>query len=158
MNEDERVARDVARELAWRHFDLHAKQRIEVFKSYLTLLAVIFAGYGVAAQAKLNCVGIAIAIFSFLISIFFWFLDRRTRDLVELSEEYLKGDEERLSKTLNDTRILLFAESDRLSKANKICGLKISYGYIFTAFFFSNIVLAVFACLYFFVSKASGAS
>jgi hypothetical protein len=156
MGEDE--ARDVARELAWKHFDLHAKQRIEVFKSYLTLLAVIFAGYGVAAQAKLNRVGVAIAIFAFLICIFFWFLDRRTRDLVKLSEEYLRGEEERLSKTLDDKRILLFAESDRLSEVNKICGFKISYGCIFTAFFFLNVVLAIFACLYFFASKASGAS
>ena len=104
MGEEELKARDTARELAWRHFDLHAKQRIEVFKSYLTLLAVIFAGYGVAAQTKLNRVGFAIAIFSILISVFFWFLDRRTRDLVKLSEGYLKGEEERLSKVLGAPR------------------------------------------------------
>jgi hypothetical protein len=59
MSDEPQKARDVARETAWKHFDLHAKQRIEVFKSYLTLSAVIFAGYGVAFQMKLYGVGIA---------------------------------------------------------------------------------------------------
>jgi hypothetical protein len=149
MAENVPAAQDAARELAWRHFDLHAKQRIEVFKSYLTLLAVIFAGYGVSAQAKLNLVGEAIAVFSVLISLFFWFLDRRTRDLIKLAENYLKGEEKRLSQVLNDTRIELFTESDRLSDARKICGLKISYGKVFSVFFFANIILAILAFLFF---------
>jgi hypothetical protein len=37
MSDDEQKARDCTREIAWRRFDLHAKQRIDVFKSYLTL-------------------------------------------------------------------------------------------------------------------------
>jgi hypothetical protein len=144
MNDDEQKARDVARETAWKHFDLHAKQRIEVFKSYLTLSAVIFAGYGVTFQVKLYGIGIALALFSILISVLFWFLDQRTRDLVKLSETYLKGEEKRLADTLHDESIKLFAESDRLSDVRKIIGIKISYGRIFSIFFVINIALAAF--------------
>jgi hypothetical protein len=117
---NEEVARTAARELAWRHFDLHAKQRIEVFKSYLTLVAVIFAGYGVTIQSRLNQVGLAIAFFSILISILFWFLDHRTRDLVKLSEEYLKGEEKRLANVLGDERIVRWSRlSEQIFRLDK---------------------------------------
>lgn len=157
MGDEEQKARDVARETAWKHFDLHAKQRIEVFKSYLTLSAVIFAGYGVAFQMKLYGVGIALALFSILIALLFWLLDQRTRDLIKLSEKYLKGEETRLADTLHDESINLFSESDRLSDVRKIMGTKISYGRIFSTFFIINIALAVFLVCVFVVRSAAGA-
>jgi hypothetical protein len=136
MTEEETAAREISRDLSWKHFDLHAKQRIEVFKSYLTLVALIFAGYGVALQAKLYSVGMAIACFAAVVSVLFWFLDKRTRALIKLSEGYLKGEEQRLAATLQDARIALFTASDRLSDQDKICDVKISYGRIFSTFFF----------------------
>jgi len=85
-----------------------------------------------------------LALFSILIALLFWLLDQRTRDLIKLSEKYLKGEETRLADTLHDESINLFAESDRLSDVEKIMGLKISYGRVFSTFFFINIALAAF--------------
>jgi len=143
MTSEEENAIDAARDIAWKHFDLHAKQRIEVFKSYITLIAVIFAGYGIAFQAKIYVLGITIAFFSVLISILFWFLDQRTRKLIKLSEGYLKVEETRLAEVLHTKSITLFAESDRLSEASGQKTRKISYTRIFADFFLINIILAL---------------
>jgi len=135
-------ARDAARDIAWKHFDLHAKQRIEVFKSYVTLITVIFAGYGIAFQTKTHWLGVVVAVFSILISLLFWFLDRRTRELIKLSERYLKDEETRLAEILRSESIMLFTESDRLSDSSAKKGRRVSYSSIFTKFFWINIVLA----------------
>ena len=136
-------ALEAARDLAWKHFDLHAKQRIEVFKAYLTLTALVFAGYGVSLQTKSFGLGIILCIFWILISILFLLLDRRTRDLIKISEVYLKEEESRLAKILKTQTIALFAESDRLSSLSAKRGRRVSYGRIFLEFFWVNIILAV---------------
>jgi hypothetical protein len=143
-------ALDAARDFAWKHFDLHAKQRIEVFKAYLTLTALVFAGYGVLIQAKIFGLGVFLSLFWICISIFFLHLDRRTRDLIKLSEDYFKDEELRLARIINNQKIALFAESDRLTQASTMRGRTISYGRIFLEFFWSNIILALMLLAYLF--------
>lgn len=149
---DTSSAREVARDFAWKHFDLHAKQRIEVFKSYLTLITLIFAGYGVAFQTKNYGLGILLALFSLIVSFFFRQLDERTKALIKLSETYLKDEESNLARELQNKHIAIFAESDRLSEVQ---GPGISYGTIFSWFFLANGVFAVIMASLFVCSKLS---
>lgn len=149
-------ALDAARDLAWKHFELHAKQRIEVFKSYLTLTALVFAGYGVSIQAKVFGLGIFLCAFWILISTLFLLLDRRTRDLIKLSEDYLKDEELRLAGITKNSKIALFAESDRLSQLSTARGRTISYSRIFSEFFWLNIILALMLLVYFSYKSTQG--
>ena len=123
-----------AREFAWKHFDFHAKQRIEVFKSYLTLLAFIFAGYGVAVQTSNFSLGALLAFYSICLAILFWRWDRRSCDLIKTSETYLLKDEAQLAAVVGP-EVRLFAESDRLSDESAKTGRRLSYTQILRDFF-----------------------
>ena len=35
-----------ARKFTWDHFDLHSKHRLEMFKSHVTFVGLVYAGYG----------------------------------------------------------------------------------------------------------------
>jgi hypothetical protein len=116
---------------------------MEVLKSYLALLALIFAGYGISFQTKSYSVGIILSVFSIMISILFLLLDRRTRDLIKLAENYLKEEEARLAAILQSNTILIFTESDRLREISKNRGRIISYSRLLTEFFWLNIITAL---------------
>jgi lipoprotein signal peptidase len=66
-----------ARDLAWNHFNLHAGHRMEMFRSYVTYIAVVYAGYGWSLQAKAYWIGALLGLFAIIISISF-FLFRPT--------------------------------------------------------------------------------
>jgi hypothetical protein len=150
MSDDPKIqAQDAARDYAWKHFDVHAKQRIEVFKCYLTLVTITFAGYGIAFQNQYYGLGIGLAFFSIVIAILFYHLDCRTRDLVKISEQYLLEEERRLSQVLASEKIRLMAESDRLSELSSKFGRKKSYTRIFKEFFVINVGFAIFVGFFF---------
>jgi hypothetical protein len=141
-------ARKAAREFAWKHFEFHAKQRIEIFKSYLTLLALIFAGYGVAFQTKNYALGVVLTLYSQGLTTLFGFWDARSRDLIKISEAYLKTDEEWLAKLVGP-KVMLFTESDRIIAEPNSDSAKRSYTRIIRYFFVAGTVVNIAILIWF---------
>ena len=49
---EEELAMREARRFAWDYFDLTQRHRLEMFKSYVTFVGLIYAGFGAALQTK----------------------------------------------------------------------------------------------------------
>src|SRR5688572_10395034 len=86
------------RDHAWKHFALHADQRLKTLHFYLVLAALV-AGATIASVKDLKSptVGAILAGMLFILSIIFWKLDLRTKDLIQHAELALKFWEEQLS-------------------------------------------------------------
>ena len=82
---------DMFRESAWRHFTIHAEQRLKVFQFYITISTALL-GVGVLL-IRTGQNAIALVLLSFLASFFsfvFWKLEVRTRILVKNAEDAIK--------------------------------------------------------------------
>jgi hypothetical protein len=82
-----------ARRFAWDHFDLHAKHRLEMFKSYVTFLGLTYAGYAASLQLKAYIVAFALSLLAIALSAIFFLFDIRIRTLLKISERYLLDSE-----------------------------------------------------------------
>jgi len=131
-----------ARKFAWNHFDLHAKQRMEMFRSYVTFIALIYAGFGASLQAKVYFIGASLSIFSILISIAFFLFDLRIRQLLKISERYLLNDEKRLGLLLSNSNIRLFHKSDLIIRMD-IRYFKLTYSNLFRLVYFANVIVSI---------------
>jgi hypothetical protein len=140
-SEENSDARAAARELAWRHFDFHAKQRIDMFKAYLTIVAILFASFGVTAQYKFYILGAAFALMSLIFSAVFYLFDLRTRQLIKISEAYLLKEEKRIAMIVGDRDALLFKKSDRITYFGHQ-GFRLTYTNLFRVLFVSNMTLS----------------
>jgi len=123
---------------------------MDVFKAYLTLITIIFAGYGISIQAKAFFVGITLSIFSIVLATIFYLLDVRTVQLIKIAERFLLKDEKRISKLLKDRDIEFFRKSDLLTHVSRVCGLRLSYGNLFRVFYALNALLSLIVCFIFF--------
>jgi hypothetical protein len=139
---------DQAREFAWKHFDFHAKQRIDMFKSYLTLLAILYAAFGLSIQTKGYLLGIVFAVISILFSTIFYLLDIRNRQLIIIAERFLIKEELRLALRISDHDIRLFRKSDLVTKIGRP-SIRLSYSNLFRLFFGLNILAAIALLLIF---------
>lgn len=91
---------DAARQYAWEWFQYHAEQRQTVFRFFLTIVAILAAGYATAWSAdRLNWAAM-VSILLIICPILFWRLDERNRNLVKISERYLSVEENRLLGSL----------------------------------------------------------
>ena len=82
---------DVFRENAWRHFTIHAEQRLKMFQFYITISTALLGGGILLFRTGQNA--IALTLLSFLASFFsfvFWKLEVRTRKLVKNAEDAIK--------------------------------------------------------------------
>ena len=82
---------DVFRESAWRHFAIHAEQRLKTFQFYITISTALLGGGVLLFRTGQNA--IALVLLSFLASFFsfvFWRLEVRTRILVKNAEDAIK--------------------------------------------------------------------
>jgi len=131
-----------AREFAWRHFDFHAKQRIEVFKAYLTLVTIVYAGCGVSVQSKAYSIGLTLCAVSIIFSVVFYLFDVRSRQLIKISERYLIKEEARLAQLTKNEAIRLFRKSD-LAAAVAKQGFRVTFSNLFSALFISNAAVSV---------------
>lgn len=79
------------RDHAWKHFALHADQRLKTFNFYLVLATVISGGLlTVLKDLKSPALGIPFAVLLTILSFIFWRLDVRTKHLIWHAEEALK--------------------------------------------------------------------
>ena len=82
---------NVFRESAWRHFTIHAEQRLKMFQFYITISTALLAGGVLLLRTGENT--IALVLLGFLASFFsfvFWKLEVRTRALVKNAEDAIK--------------------------------------------------------------------
>lgn len=92
----EKVDWEKLREYAWKYFDRHAEQRLKAFNFYILLCGAVIAGMcAVLREDKAKWIAEVLAgVVIPFVTIVFWKLDNRTRDLVKHSEECLKAIED----------------------------------------------------------------
>lgn len=80
---------------AWRHFALHADQRISVFNFYVASSGLLLTGlaYVLAAYARLWPLGVAAGLAAAGLSLVFWKLDQRSAQLVKAAETVMEAAE-----------------------------------------------------------------
>lgn len=142
--------RQAARQFAWDHFDLHASHRIEMFKSYVAFIAVVYAAYGVSLQQKVYFIGMTLSALGAFLSLIFLFLDERIRILIKISERYLLDDEKALSIELKNPKIRLFRKSDLITHFGGR-PIKATYSNLFRSVYYGNIAIS---CILFLASLA----
>ena len=74
-------------EYSSRWFEYHANQRQDVFKIFLIVCAGVLSASAFIIQFKVDFSVIPAGIVTFLFSLLFYFLDRRSRKLIEIGEE-----------------------------------------------------------------------
>ena len=82
---------EIYRENAWRHFRIHADQRLKMFQFYITVSTALLGGGILLFRTSPN--DVAIGLLGFLASFFsfvFWKLEARTRILVKNAEDAIK--------------------------------------------------------------------
>lgn len=82
-------------ENAWKYFEIHASQRISLFRYYIIFLSlyVTVSGYFIIKFDKASndeeIIVILFSIIFILISIVFWLIDARNRNLIKYAEKSL---------------------------------------------------------------------
>lgn len=76
----------------WNYFQLHANQRMSVFNFYISFSSLITIPLMLTFgnERNFHLLGIILGFLLFLLSLVFWRLDRRTKILIETSENALK--------------------------------------------------------------------
>lgn len=82
---------DIVASMGWSWFEYHAKQRLDVFKFYLTIYASSMVVGMAAFDRKYNYVSASMGIVSVLLCIIFWRIDIRSRRLIEIGEDMLSN-------------------------------------------------------------------
>lgn len=105
---------------AWRYFELHANQRISLFRNFVVLLSLYVTGAGFllvkfhykhAPQSNIEESGLVIlSIIFILVTIIFWFLDKRNKDLIHFAENSLIEHEKYC--TMDDTHKIFLKEKN----------------------------------------------
>lgn len=88
MSPDDQAAFDHA----WRHFALHADQRISVFNFYVASSGLLLTGlaYVLANAPKLWPMGVAAGLLIVGLSLVFWKLDQRSAQMIKVSEAVME--------------------------------------------------------------------
>lgn len=94
MDDDVKLALDHA----WRYFQMHAQQRINVFNYFVASSSLLVTGLGIALHSPRDTwyLGVVAGMLLILISFIFWNLDARVSSLIKVSEEIISRAEERL--------------------------------------------------------------
>jgi hypothetical protein len=140
--EEETKVQIEARKFAWDHFDLHAGHRLEMFRSYVALLGLTYAGFGAALQLKAYFICAALSVFAAILSMIFFLFDMRIRLLLKISERYLLDAEKQLSVLLANPNIRLFRKSDLITQVNVRC-FRLTYSNLFCIIYFGNVLVAL---------------
>ena len=134
-----------ARDLAWKHFQLHAGHRIEMFKAYVAFGAIIYAGYGASLQYKYYLVGFILSVLLILLSVIFYLFDTRIKQLLKISERYLLDDELKLSAAIDNPNIRLFKKSNVIADIPGLFAthyIRVTYSALFKNVYALNILVA----------------
>ena len=81
-------------EYAWRHFSLHARQRVQMFNFFLLGSSFLASGYGLLVREQLYVPAFVLALVGILVGIASIILDVRNARLVDLGEAALMSVEQ----------------------------------------------------------------
>ena len=135
-----------ARRFAWDYFDLHSKHRLEMFKSYVTFVGLIYAGFGAALQTKLYAICFVLSFLAVALSAIFYLFDVRIRQLIKISENYLLDSEKQLSKIVYNPKIRLFRKSDLITHINRHY-LRVTYSNLIGGVYLASVVVAMLSLI-----------
>jgi hypothetical protein len=110
--------REELRDQAWKYFALHADQRLKAFNFYLILCTVIAGGLlTLIKDARDPRIAILVALLLPSLSLVFWKLDTRNRQLIDHSQEALMffEDDPRLKRLSAHLTLLSYSSSRRTS-------------------------------------------
>lgn len=130
-------------EYYWKYFEMHSRQRMQMINFYITVEVALIGGFFVLLTRKTRiawaeyCVLFAIA----FMSVIFWLIDLRTRDLIHLCEKCIEEFEE--TQMVGDQFKLMKRSRTELEK--KSC--KITYSVSFHIQFLAMAVFAI-GCAY----------
>ena len=118
----------VFRESTWRHFAIHAEQRLKMFQFYITISTALLGGGVLLMRTDQNA--IALVLLGFLATFFsfvFWKLETRTRVLVKNAEDaikYLDGSYDVPDVDGEPSPLKLFTRDDFRTQRSKLrCAL-----------------------------------
>ena len=94
----EREDLQLAVDYAWKWFELHSAQRMQLISSLIFAMAFITAGYAASIGAHRFGVACGVAVGGMLVAFVFERLDIRTRELVQACEPCLTDLEQRIAK------------------------------------------------------------
>jgi hypothetical protein len=133
-----------AQQYAWNSFEYHAKQRMDVFRFYLILVGLVFVGAFRTIEEEHSGIAILILFFLIFITFIFYRLDIRGKELVKISEEYLKYSESAMSKKLSNPSIAIISLADQQSSEIKTNGKWYEKNFYSFSQLFHAIYLSVF--------------
>lgn len=145
---------DAFRESAWRHFTVHAEQRLKMFQFYITISTALLGGG--ALLLRTDQYAFALVLLGFLASFFsfvFWKLEVRTRTLVRNAEDaikYLDASFDLPDVDEEPNPLYLFTRDDHRTQRTKrrYALLHFSYHKCFVLVFVLIALLGVFGMLY----------
>ena len=140
---------DQMRDYAWKYFSLHAAQRLTTFNFYVTISTLII---GAAVTLRKEHVAfrelLPLAVLLAFVSVIFWGLDQRNRQLVKNGEKALKYLDSLWGIGGHEAEVMKIIECDEFRCKHRI-GWRYSTAFnaIFVVFFASGLILAVFCYL-----------
>ena len=131
---------------AWRHFAIHADQRLKMFQFYITISTALFGAGIFLFRAGQNDVAIILlGLLALFFSFVFWKLDVRTSILVKNAEDAIKHLDESIDLPNIDGEpnpLKLFTRDDfRNSSPSRVHRFRFSYRRCFA------LVFVVIGCL-----------
>ena len=114
---------------AWRHFELHAGQRMTVFNFYTVTSGLLAAGLAATIQgpAKLAWFGVILGLLVALASLVFWKLDQRAAWLLKHAERAMV----RAETQAVDTDARVFTDQDGAFDADRLARNRIARPWTF---------------------------
>lgn len=125
---DQPDQRHVFLDSAWRHFTIHAEQRLKMFQFYITISTAMLGGGFLLIRSGQN--SSALMLLGFLASFFsfvFWKFEVRTRNLIKNAEDaikYLEGFYDVPDVDSEPNPLKVFTRDDvRTEKSRRRCTL-----------------------------------
>jgi hypothetical protein len=113
--------RNEMRQYAWNYFSLHSDQRIKTFNFFLILFAVLVGGLlAFIKDAKYPPLGgVPGGLLLMILSLIFWKLDCRNRELIHHAEDALRIIEADIPESEAPKEMRLFTEEDQKGETGR---------------------------------------
>lgn len=112
----------------WSYFELHANQRITLFRYYTIILGLFITSAGVVLiryhqqPSMEEIIGFVLSVVFLIITISFFLLDRRNRQLIHYAEKALRNfEKDCVKKEIFSEKSCVFTEEDDDKKNGKSC-------------------------------------
>lgn len=108
--------RQIAFDHAWKWFELHASQRMQLFRFYIILVGICLAGYATARKEGIFPFQVLLPVFGTLVTFCFISLDSRTRRLIKIAEVALDSIETDFSYLKENEKFNFIKKADDAAK------------------------------------------